>query len=240
MTRYKIESKQSNCFWRWRYTKRIQDNILIQILQDEENDSYMKFISTVNKWIQCRKNVDPHLQDIERKLYQTFDPYNAFIGLLQFLYFFADTMYNSPTLKALAAQSIVNNDITTVEIPTHLQEEMNALKKLQQIQQDIKYWKRKYELLQKILNQIDEDIFGNISEELIEEGIYYDIDELDESLEYYTECGKWFTIADHIVISMLNDKEDELEVIQNSLHPEYCNIISVMIEIAMLLLYQLL
>ena len=37
------------------------------------------------------------------------------------------------------------------------------------------------------------------------------IDELDESLEYYTECGKWFTIADHIVISMLNDKEDELE-----------------------------
>ena len=82
MTRYKIESKQSNCFWRWRYTKRIQDNILIQILQDEENDSYMKFISTVNKWIRCRKNVDPHLQDIERKLYQTFDPYNAFIGLL--------------------------------------------------------------------------------------------------------------------------------------------------------------
>ena len=82
MARYKIESKQSNCFWRWRYTKRIQDDILIQILQDEENDSYMKFISTVHKWIQCRKNVDPHLQDIERKLYQTFDPYNAFIGLL--------------------------------------------------------------------------------------------------------------------------------------------------------------
>ena len=82
MARYKIESKQSNCFWRWRYTKSIQNYILIQILQYEENDSYMKFISTVNKWIQCRKNVDPHLQDIERKLYQTFDPYNAFIGLL--------------------------------------------------------------------------------------------------------------------------------------------------------------
>ena len=141
-------------------------------------------------------------------------------------------MYNTPTLKALAAQSIVNNDITTVEIPTHLQEEMNALKKLQQIQQDIKYLERKHELLQKILNQIDEDIFGNISEELIEEGIYYNIDELDESLEYYTECGKWFSIAEHIVISMLNGKEDELEVIQNSLHPEYCNIISVMSEIA--------
>merc|ERR1712236_24243 len=87
-------------------------------------------------------------------------------------FFFADTMYNTPTLKALAAQSIVNNDITTVEIPTHLQEEINALKKLQQIQQDIKYLERKHELLQKILNQIDEDIFGNISEDLIEEGIY--------------------------------------------------------------------
>ena len=149
-----------------------------------------------------------------------------------YIFFFADTMYNTPTLKALAAQSIVNNDITTVEIPTHLQEEMNALKKLQQIQQDIKYLERKHELLQKILNQIDEDIFGNISEDLIEEGIYHNIDKLDESLKYYTECGKWFSIADHIVISMLNGKEDELEVIQNSLHPEYCNIISVMSEIA--------
>merc|ERR1712215_45505 len=141
-----------------------------------------------------------------------------------FFFFFADTMYNTPTLKALAAQSIVTNDITTVEIPTHLQEEMNALKKLQQIQQDIKYLKRKHELLQKILNQIDEDIFGNISEDLIEEGIYYNIDELDESLKYYTECGKWFSIAEHIVISMLNGKEDEVEVIQNSLPLEYHNI----------------
>ena len=31
---------------------------------------------------------------------------------------------------------------------------------------------------------------------------------------------------------MMNGKEDELEVIQNSLHPEYCNIISAMSEIA--------
>ena len=141
-------------------------------------------------------------------------------------------MFSSPTLKALAAQSIVNNYITTVEIPTHLQEEMFALKKVQQIQQDIKYGKRKYELLQKILDQIYEDIFRNISEELIEEGIYYNIDELDESLEYYKECEKWFSIADHNVISMFNDKEDELEVIQNSLHPEYCNIIFIMSKIA--------
>ena len=31
---------------------------------------------------------------------------------------------------------------------------------------------------------------------------------------------------------MLNDKEDELEVIQNSFHPKYCNIIPIMSEIA--------
>ena len=64
------------------YSKRIQNEILIQRLQEEENNSYMRFVITVNKWIKCRKNVDPHLQDIERKLYQTFDPYSAFINLL--------------------------------------------------------------------------------------------------------------------------------------------------------------
>ena len=48
-------------------------------------------------------------------------------------------MYSSQTLKALTAQSIVNNDITTEEIPIHLQEEMYALKKVLHIQQFIKY-----------------------------------------------------------------------------------------------------
>ena len=38
-------------------------------------------------------------------------------------------MYISPTLKALAAQTIVNNDIPTDEIPIQLQEEMHNLKK---------------------------------------------------------------------------------------------------------------
>ena len=42
-------------------------------------------------------------------------------------------MYSSPSLKALAAQSIVNNDITLVEIPIHLKEEMCTLKKMQKI-----------------------------------------------------------------------------------------------------------
>ena len=130
-------------------------------------------------------------------------------------------MYNSPTLKALAAQPIVNNDITTVEIPTHLQEEMNDLKELQQIQQEIKYCKRKYDLLQEILEQIDVDI-----------DYYYETEDFTEGIEYFRDCEKWFKDAEYEVIGMINDKEDELVFVQNSLHPEYCNIISVMSEIA--------
>ena len=122
-------------------------------------------------------------------------------------------MYNSPTLKALAAQPIVNNDITTVEIPTHLQEEMNALKKLQQIQQDIKYNKRMYDLLQEILEQIDGDI-----------DYYYETEDFTEGIEYFRDCEKWFKDAEYEVIGMINDKEDELVFVQNSLHPEYRNI----------------
>ena len=122
-------------------------------------------------------------------------------------------MYNSPTLKALAAQPIVNNDITTVEIPTHLQEEMNDLKELQQIQQEIKYCKRKYDLLQEILEQIDGDI-----------DYYYETEDFTEGIEYFRDCEKWFKDAEYEVIGMINDKEDELAYAQNSLLPEYCNI----------------
>ena len=122
-------------------------------------------------------------------------------------------MYNSPTLKALAAQPIVNNDITTVEIPTHLQEEMNDLKELQQIQQEIKYCKRKYDLLQEILEQIDVDI-----------DYYYETEDFTVGIDYFRDCEKWFKDAEYEVIGMINDKEDELVFVQNSLHPEYCNI----------------
>ena len=97
-------------------------------------------------------------------------------------------MYNSPTLKALAAQPIVNNDITTVEIPTHLQEEMNDLKELQQIQQEIKYCKRKYDLLQEILEQIDGDI-----------DYYYETEDFTEGIEYFRDCEKWFKNAENKV-----------------------------------------
>ena len=90
----------------------------------------------------------------------------------------------SPTLKALAAQTIVNNDILTDDIPLQLQEEMHTLKKVKQFQQDIKYDERKYELLQNILEQIDGDI-----------DYYYENEDLAQGLEYFSHCEKWFKNA---------------------------------------------
>ena len=69
------------------------------------------------------------------------------ISLFQLLHFISGnkifvnifTMYISPsTLKALSAQTIVNNIIPTDEIPKYLQEEINTLKIMQQIQQNQK------------------------------------------------------------------------------------------------------
>ena len=100
-----------------------------------------------------------------------------------------------------------------MEIPTHLQEEMNDLKELQQIQQEIKYCKRKYDLLQEILEQIDVDI-----------DYYYETEDFTEGIEYFRDCEKWFKDAEYEVIGMINDKEDDLVFVQNSLHPEYRNI----------------
>ena len=87
----------------------------------------------------------------------------------------------SPTLIALAAQYIVNNDIVTDDIPLQLQEEIHALKKVKQFQQDIKYNERMYELLQNILDQIDGDI-----------DYYYETEDFAEGIEYFRECEKWF------------------------------------------------
>ena len=72
---------------------------------------------------------------------------------------------------------------------------------------------RKYELLQKILDQIDGDI-----------DFYYETEDFAEGIEYFRHCEKWFKNAEYKVICMMNDKEDELEFIQNSLPSEYPNI----------------
>ena len=125
-------------------------------------------------------------------------------------------MNMSPTLKALVAQTIVNKDILTDDIPLQLQEEIHTLKKVKQFQQDIKYNERMYDLLQNILEQIvgDIDDYGN------------------ERIKYFRECVKWFKNAEYKVIGMNNDNEDELESVQNSLPSEYRNIIFIISEIA--------
>ena len=66
-------------------------------------------------------------------------------------------MYFSPTLKILAAQSIVNNNITSEEIPKHLQEEMDSLQK-EIMERDLHAEVRKKNYLQKILQQVDSEI----------------------------------------------------------------------------------
>ena len=83
----------------------------------------------------------------------------------------------SSTLKALAAQYIVNNDIVTDDIPLQLQEEIHTLKKVKQFQQDIKYNERMYELLQNILDQIDGDI-----------DFYHETEDFAEGIEYFRHC----------------------------------------------------
>ena len=83
----------------------------------------------------------------------------------------------SPTLKSLAAQYIVNNDIVTDDIPLQLQEEIHTLKKVKQFQQDIKYNERMYELLQNILDQIDGDI-----------DFYHETEDFAEGIEYFRHC----------------------------------------------------
>ena len=102
----------------------------------------------------------------------------------------------SSTLKALAAQTIVNNDILTEEIPAQLQEEMYILKKVKHFQQDMKYNLRKYELLQNILEQVFENI--EYSSE---------IEDFSNGLEYFRECEKWFKHVEYEVFCMLTKKK---------------------------------
>ena len=137
-------------------------------------------------------------------------------------------MYSSPSLKVLAAQSIVNNDITSVEIPIHLQEEMCTLKKMQQIQQLIKYGEGVHNLLIRLLNHLSDYIYFADSNytNMMEDGL-----DVDKYLKYFKECNKWFSTLYYKVISILHDKEDEVEVIQNSLPLEYHNITFKIIQI---------
>lgn len=130
-------------------------------------------------------------------------------------------MYSSQTLKALTAQFIVNNDITTEEIPIHLEEEMYALKKVLYIQQFIKYEEGVDDLLIRLLDHLNDYISFADSNyiELTEIGL-----DVDKYVKYFKECKKWFSIVYFKIINIILNKEDELEVIQNSLPLEYHNI----------------
>ena len=70
-----------------------------------------------------------------------------------------------------------------------------------------------YDLLQNVLEQIDCD-----------NDYYYETEDFAEGIEYFNHCRKWFKNAEYEVICMLNDKEDELEIVQNALPSEYRNI----------------
>ena len=70
-----------------------------------------------------------------------------------------------------------------------------------------------YDLLQEILEQNDGDI-----------DYYYETEDFTEGIEYFRDCEKWFKNAEYEVIGMINDKEDEIVIVQNSLLLEYRNI----------------
>ena len=122
--------------------------------------------------------------------------------------YFLGTMYISPsTLKALSAQTIVNNKIPTDEIPKNLQEEINMLKIMQKIQQNLENEERYKELLTKILIQVWGDI------------------DFFENDEYFKECEKWFTILLTETTNTIFSKECELETFKKCTLPlEYRNI----------------
>ena len=89
-------------------------------------------------------------------------------------YFIADSVsysrYNllQNLLRKILHDSNINTQSFLISINTNDNQNLSIIRQSGfQPLRIIKYWKRKYELLQKILNQIDEDIFGNISEELI-------------------------------------------------------------------------
>ena len=116
----------------------------------------------------------------------------------------------------MSAQTIVNNKIPTDEIPKNLQEEINMLKIMQKIQQNLKNEERYKELLTKILIQVWGDI------EFFEND---DVEDVDEILQYSKECEKWFTILLIETTNTIFSKECELETFKKCTLPlEYRNI----------------
>lgn len=103
------------------------------------------------------------------------------------------------TLRALALQTIVNQDLAYNFIPQSLAEEIETLKAIKKKKEDELLDIRKWELLVKIIDNIDDDIYYFSS------NIY---DDHIEILEYFNDAKTWFSK----VQNELRDKiEDEYE-----------------------------
>ena len=103
------------------------------------------------------------------------------------------------TLRALALQTIVNQDLAYNFIPQSLAEEIETLKAIKKNKEDELLDIRKWGLLVKIIDNIDDDIYYFSS------NIY---DDHIEILEYFNDAKTWFSK----VQNSLRDKiEDEYE-----------------------------
>ena len=113
------------------------------------------------------------------------------------------------TLRALAIQTIVNKDLLSNLIPESLAEEIKTLKEIKTKKEDKILNIRKWELLARIIDNIDDDIYYFSS------NIY---DDHIEILEYLNEAITWFR-------KVKNELRDEVEDESEDSNSEYYDII---------------
>ena len=113
------------------------------------------------------------------------------------------------TLRALAIQTIVNKDLPSNFIPESLAEEIKTLKEIKTKKEDKILNIRKWELLARIIDNIDDDIYYFSS------NIY---DDHIEILEYLNEAITWFR-------KVKNELRDKVEDESEDSNSEYYDII---------------
>lgn len=113
------------------------------------------------------------------------------------------------TLRALAIQTIVNKDLPSNLIPESLAEEIKTLKEIKTKKEDKILNIRKWELLARIIDNIDDDIYYFSS------NIY---DDHIEILEYLNEAITWFR-------KVKNELRDKVEDESEDSNSEYYDII---------------
>ena len=113
------------------------------------------------------------------------------------------------TLRALAIKTIVNKDLPSNLIPESLAEEIKTLKEIKTKKEDKILNIRKWELLARIIDNIDDDIYYFSS------NIY---DDHIEILEYLNEAITWFR-------KVKNELRDKVEDESEDSNSEYYDII---------------